>query len=116
MRHKKKGVKLGREKGQREALFRSLAESLILHDSIVTTLAKAKALRTVIEPLITKAKKNRQVDRELIMSALYTGKAVKRLIEVVAPRYADRKGGYTRIVKLGYRMNDSAETAKIEFV
>ena len=116
MRHKKKGVKLGRERGQRIALLRSLAESLILHDSIVTTTAKAKALRVVIEPLVTKAKKNRSIDRELIMSSLYTGKAVKRLIEEIAPRYTERTGGYTRIIKLGYRKNDSADTAKIEFV
>lgn len=116
MRHRKKNIKLGRTKAPREALMRSLSESLILHDSIVTTVAKAKALRTVVEPLITKAKKNRPVDREMIMSALYTGKAVKRLIEEVAPRYKERNGGYTRIIKLGQRENDRAEIAKIELV
>lgn len=116
MRHQKKGVKLGRESGQRKALMRSLAESLILHGSLVTTKAKAKALKTVIEPLITKAKKNTPVDREIIMKTLYTGKAINMLVKEIAPRYMERKGGYTRIVKLGYRQNDSAETAKIEFV
>ncbi len=116
MRHKKKGVKLGRERGQRKALLRSLAESLVLHGAVTTTLAKAKALRGVIEPLITKAKKNRQLDRELAMEVLYTGKAVSKLFKEIAPRYTERKGGYTRIVKLGYRENDSAETAKIELV
>ncbi len=116
MRHQKKGVKLGREAGQRKALMRSLAESLILHGSLVTTKAKAKALKTVIEPLVTKAKRNNLVDREIIMKTLYTGKAVKMLVKEIAPRYMERKGGYTRIVKLGYRQNDSAETVKIEFV
>lgn len=116
MRHKKKGVKLGRERGQRKALMRSLAESLVLHGSLITTKAKAKALKTVIEPLVTKAKRNNEVDRGLIMKVLYTGRAVNKLTKEIAPRYADRKGGYTRIVKLGYRNNDSAETAKIEFV
>ncbi len=116
MRHQKKGKKFGRESGQRKALFRSLAESLILHGSIVTTTAKAKELKKVIEPLITKAKKHGPVDMEIIMKTLYTGKAVTKLVKEIAPRYAERKGGYTRIVKLGYRTNDSAETAKIEFV
>lgn len=116
MRHQKKGVKLGRESGQRNALMRSLAESLILHGSLVTTKAKAKALKTVIEPLITKAKRNNEVDRSMIMQVLYTGKAINNLIKEIAPRYMERKGGYTRIVKLGYRQNDSAETAQIEFV
>lgn len=116
MRHQKKGVKLGRESNQRKALMRSLAESLILNGSIVTTKAKAKALKTVIEPLVTKAKKGRPIDREMIMGVLYTGKAVNKLVKEIAPRYMERKGGYTRIVKLGFRMNDSAETAKIEFV
>lgn len=116
MRHQKKGKKFGRESGQRKALFRSLAESLILHGSIVTTTAKAKELKKVIEPLVTKAKKHGPVDMEIIMKTLYTGKAVTKLVKEIAPRYAERKGGYTRIVKLGYRTNDSAETAKIEFV
>lgn len=116
MRHQKKGVKLGRESAQRKALMRSLAESLVLHGSLVTTKAKAKALRTVIEPLITKAKRNNEVDQEKIMGVLYTGKAVKKLVKEIAPRYMERKGGFTRIIKLGYRLNDSAETAKIEFV
>jgi large subunit ribosomal protein L17 len=116
MRHQKKNIKLGRTKAPRKALLRSLAESLILHDAIVTTKAKAKALRTVVEPLVTKAKKNRPVDKENINSVLYTGKAVKKLVEVIAPRYKDRQGGYTRMIKLGTRPNDGAEKVKIEFV
>ncbi len=116
MRHRKKQIKLGRTKAPRKALMRGLADSLILHEAIETTHAKAKALRTVIEPLVTKAKKNRPVDRENINSMLYTGKAIKKLIDEIAPRYSDRQGGYTRIIKLGVRPNDGAQKAKIEFV
>lgn len=116
MRHQKKNIKLGRTKAPRVALLRNLAESLILHDAIITTKAKAKALRTVVEPLVTKAKKNRPVDRENINSVLYTGRAVTKLIDVIAPRYKDRQGGYTRIIKLGTRPSDGAEKVKIEFV
>jgi len=116
MRHRKKNIKLGRKKAPREALLRNLAESLVIFGSITTTKAKAKALKTVIEPLITKAKKNRPVDKENINKVLYTGKAVKKIIEEIAPKYKDRQGGYTRIIKLGYRSSDSAEKVKIEFV
>ncbi len=117
MRHRKKGRKLGRVKAQRTALMRSLAESLILHEAITTTHAKAKELRGVIEPLITYARKpaEKREDKR-IMSALYTGKAVKKLISDIAPRYADRPGGYTRITKLGTYRNDGAENVRIEFV
>lgn len=116
MRHRKKTIKLGRIKAPREALLRNLADSLILHNAIVTTRAKAKALRTVVEPLVTKAKRNRPVDREKINSVLYTGKAVSKLIDEIAPRYKDRQGGYTRITKMGYRPNDGAQKVRIEFV
>jgi len=116
MRHNKKTIKLGRTRAPRIALMRSLAESLVLHDAIVTTQAKAKALRTVIEPLVTKAKKNRPIDKEQINKVLYTGKASKRLIDVIAPRYTERQGGYTRIIKLGHRVGDGAPKVKIEFV
>jgi len=116
MRHQKKTVKLGRTKAPRKALLRNLAESLVIHESIVTTKAKAKALRPFIEPLVTKAKKNRPVDRENINKVLYTGKAIKKLINDIAPRYKERPGGYTRITKLGSRFTDGAEEAKIEFV
>ncbi|HAT03927.1 MAG TPA: 50S ribosomal protein L17 [Candidatus Magasanikbacteria bacterium] len=116
MRHQKKTVKLGRTRAPRQALLRNLAESLILHGAIVTTKAKAKALRSVVEPLVTKAKKGRPVDREGIMSVLYTGKAVKKLVDDLAPRYAERRGGYTRITKIGTRSSDGGEKVKIEFV
>lgn len=116
MRHRKKNVKLGRVKGPRTALLRGLAESLVLSGGMTTTAAKAKAVRGVIEPLVTKAKKNRPIDRELITATLYTGKAIKKLIEEIAPRYTERQGGYTRIIKLGYRKNDAGEKVRIEFV
>lgn len=116
MRHRSKKVTLGRETGPRNALIRNLAESLILHEKIVTTKAKAKVVRSYVEPLVTKARKNRPIDREMIMKSLYTGKAVKKLIDEIAPRYKDRQGGYTRIVKLGLRANDKGEKVHIEFV
>lgn len=116
MRHQKQTIKLGRERGPRIALMRSLTESLILHEGITTTIAKAKALKTVVEPLITKAKKGRPVDLAGVTKVLYTGPAITKLMKELAPRYADRRGGYTRIVKLGNRYNDSAEMVRIEFV
>lgn len=116
MRHKIKKATLGREKAQREALMRSLAESLILNGSIKTTKAKARALRTFVEPLITKAKKNNLTTRRNLIKALYTKKAVNKLLDEIAPNYTERKGGYTRITKLGARANDAAQMAKIELV
>lgn len=116
MRHKKKSIKLGREKGPRKALLRGLAENLVIRGSMKTTKAKAKAVKTVVEPLITKAKKNRPVDLENISKVLYTGGAINKLIKEIAPRYAERRGGYTRIIKIGQRAKDGADMVKIEFV
>jgi len=116
MKHNRKGKKLGRKKAPRKALMRNLSESIVLHGGIRTTLAKAKALRPVIEPLVTKAKKGDVAGRRQIMRVLFTKKAVNQLIHTIAPKYADRNGGYTRIVKLGARRNDGAEMARIEFV
>lgn len=116
MRHRKQKVTLGREKAPREALFRNLAESLILHGSIKTTEVKAKALRRIIEPLITMARKNTLASRRNIMKVLYTEKAVKKIMEEIGPKYKERNGGYTRITKLGRRTNDAAPIARIEFV
>ena len=116
MRHKSQKITLGREKAPREALFRNQAESLILHGSIRTTEAKAKALRGVIEPLITKARKNTLAARREVMKVLYTEEAVKKLFTEVAPKYKDRQGGYTRIIKLAPRASDAARMARIEFV
>lgn len=116
MRHAKKKITLGREKGPRQALLRNLTESLILHGAIVTTVAKAKAIRTIVEPLITKAKANTLAARRLSMRVLYTDDAINKLLKDLAPRYRERHGGYTRITKLGYRMNDRGAKARIEFV
>ena len=116
MRHQQKTLVLGRPKKQRQALIRSLVESLVLHGGITTTKVKAKATRSLVERLITKAKRNRPADRAAISAAVYTGKVVKKLIEEIAPKYAERKGGYTRTVKLGFRKNDSGEKVRIEFV
>jgi len=121
MRHGDKTKNLGRKKAHREALLANLATALITHKRIVTTLAKAKALRVYIEPLITKTKKNDS--KELIMhnsrivfSHLQDNAAVKELFSVVGPKVAGRPGGYTRIIKLGIRPGDNAETAMIELV
>jgi len=116
MRHRKKKITLGREKAQRDALLRNLAESLILHEGIVTTKAKARALRMFIEPLVTKARHAKPNAQALISKSLYTGKAVKKLVTEIGPRYKDRDGGYTRIIKMGHRANDKGEKVKIEFV
>lgn len=116
MRHNSKKITLGRETAPRKALMRNLAESLILNGSIRTTQAKAKALRRVIEPLVTKAKKGDLASLRNIKKVLFTRDALEVLLKEVAPRYTERKGGYTRIVKLGARVNDAAEMARIEFV
>lgn len=121
MRHGDKINNLGRKKAHREALLANLASQLITHKRIVTTLAKAKALRTYIEPLITKTKKNASAleishNHRLVFSYLQDKSAVKELFTVVAPKVADRPGGYTRIIKLGIRVGDNAETAMIELV
>jgi large subunit ribosomal protein L17 len=121
MRHGDKIKNLGRKKAHREALLANLATALITHKRIVTTLAKAKALRVYIEPLITKTKKNES--KELIMhnsrivfSHLQDNTAVKELFSVVGPKVAARPGGYTRIIKLGIRPGDNGEKAMIELV
>jgi len=121
MRHGDKINNLGRKKAHREALLANLASQLITHKRIVTTLAKAKALRTYVEPLITKTKKSD--DKETIMhqhrvvfSYLQDKSAVKELFTVVGPKIASRPGGYTRILKLGIRPGDNAEKAMIELV
>lgn len=116
MRHKKKKSTLGREKAPREALMKNLAESLVLYGSIKTTKAKARALRTFVEPLVTKAKKGDLATRRYLIKKLYTDKVVNKLINDLGPNYKDRKGGYTRIIKIGPRANDSAEMVRIEFV
>ncbi len=116
MRHKKKGRKLGRKAGNRRALLMNLASQMITHKRIKTTDAKAKELRTFIEPLITLAKKNDLHSRRMVIKKLPNKNIVRTLCDDIAPNYIDRPGGYTRIVKLGYRDNDRAPVSIIEFV
>ena len=116
MRHKKKNNTLGREKAQREALLRNLAESLILHEGIETTKAKAKALRTFVEPLITTAKKGTLSDRRRLHAILYTDTVINKLMDEIGPRYKERQGGYTRIIQVGFRPNYGADKVRIELV
>ena len=121
MRHGDKINNLGRKKAHREALLSNLAIQLITHKRIVTTLAKAKALRTYVEPLVTKTKKTASKEEimhnhRVVFSYLNDKAAVKELFTVVAPKIAARPGGYTRIIKLGIRPGDNAEKAMIELV
>ena len=116
MRHGDKINNLGRKKAHREALLSNLACQLIRHKRIVTTLAKAKALRVYVEPLITKSKKNETHQRRVVFSYLQDKEAVTELFSTVAEKIAGRPGGYTRIIKLGTRPGDNAETALIELV
>ena len=116
MRHNRKGKSLGRTKGPRVALMRSLATSFVVYEKIKTTQAKAKVLRPVVEKLITLAKNDTLHNRRQALSFLYTEGAVKKLFEVLGPKYKERKGGYTRITKLVPRANDGAEIAVIELV
>lgn len=116
MRHRVKGRKLGRTKPHREATLRALSSALIEEHRIKTTLPKAKELRSFIEPLITIAKEDNTHNRRKAFSSLQNKKAVKELFEEVGPAAADRPGGYTRVLKLGYRFGDSAQMAVIELV
>jgi large subunit ribosomal protein L17 len=116
MRHGDKIKNLGRTASHRKALLTNLAIELIQHKRIVTTLTKAKALRTWIEPLITKAKDNSTHSRRVVFSYLQNKEAVTELFSTVAEKIASRPGGYTRILKLGIRVGDNAEKAMIELV
>jgi large subunit ribosomal protein L17 len=116
VRHRKAGRKLGRNPAQRKALFRQLAISMILHERITTTEAKAKDLRPVIEKLVTIAREDSHANRHLIMKKIDNPLATTRLFEVIAPRYESTNGGYTRISKLEPRRGDAAPMALIEFV
>jgi large subunit ribosomal protein L17 len=116
MRHGDKIKNLGRTASHRKALLTNLAIELIQHKRIVTTLTKAKALRTWIEPLITKAKDNSTHSRRVVFSYLQNKEAVTELFSTVAEKIASRPGGYTRVLKLGIRVGDNAEKAMIELV
>ena len=116
MRHGDKQNNLGRKKAHRDALLSNLASQLIQHKRIVTTLAKAKALRIYVEPLITKSKKNETHQRRVVFSYLQDKAAVTELFSTISEKVAGRPGGYTRIIKLGTRPGDNAELAMIELV
>ncbi|NTU95007.1 MAG: 50S ribosomal protein L17, partial [Bacteroidales bacterium] len=116
MRHNKKFNHLGRKSGHRKAMLANMASSLILHKRIETTLAKAKALRVYVEPLITKSKDDTTHSRRTVFSYLKQKEAITELFRVIAPKIADRPGGYTRVLKLGFRQGDAADMAMIELV
>lgn len=116
MRHKKKGRKFTRSKDQRKALLRSLALSLIIKERITTTQAKAKELRLFLEKLITRAKRDTVANRRLLAKHFSDRVTIKKLFHEIGPRYKDRQGGYTRIIKMDPRQEDSAKMAVIELV
>ena len=116
MRHKMAGRKLSRKSGHRKALFRNMAASLIKHEQITTTTAKAKELRPYVEKLITLAKRGGLSNRRLAHARLLDDAQLKKLFDVLAERYKDRDGGYTRVIKAGYRESDAAAIAVIELV
>jgi large subunit ribosomal protein L17 len=116
MRHGDKINNLSRTTKHRKALLRNLANALIQHKRIFTTLAKAKALRTFVEPILTKAKTDSQHHRRLVYAYLQNKESVKTLFREVSEKIANRNGGYTRIIKVGNRLGDAAEMAMIELV
>ena len=116
MRHNRSINHLGRKSGHRKAMLANMACSLIMHKRIETTVAKAKALRMYVEPLITKSKDDSTHSRRTVFSYLKQKEAVTELFRVVAPKIGDRPGGYTRIVKTGFREGDAADMAIIELV
>lgn len=116
MRHNKKFNHLGRQTAHRGAMLSNMSTSLIMHKRIFTTTAKAKALKIVVEPLITKAKEDTTANRRLVFADLQQKEAVTELFTVVAPKVGDRPGGYTRIIKTGFRLGDNAQMCFIELV
>ena len=116
MRHGMKQRKLGRKTGHRNAMFRNMAAALIKHEQIITTAPKAKELRPYVEKLVTLAKRGGLSNRRLAASRLMDDTQLKKLCDVLAERYADREGGYVRIIKAGIRESDAAPLAVIEFV
>ena len=116
MRHNKNFNHLGRQAGHRKAMLSNMASSLILHKRIETTVAKAKAVRQFIEPLVTRSKEDTTHSRRIVFSYLKQKEAVTELFRTIAPKIAERAGGYTRILKTGFRLGDGAEMCIIEFV
>ena len=116
MRHRKAGRKFNRNSPQRSALKKGLAISIIEHESIKTTLAKAKEIRGFLEPLVTLAKENTVANQRLAYSRLQSKEAVAKLFDELGPRFKDRPGGYLRVIKRGLRPGDKAPAAQVEFV
>jgi large subunit ribosomal protein L17 len=116
MRHRKSGRKFSRTSAHRKAMFRNMTASLVEHELIKTTLPKAKELRRVAEPLITLAKNDSVANRRLAFSRLRNDAAVAKLFDELGPRYAERPGGYLRILKCGFRAGDNAPMAFVELV
>ena len=116
MRHGKSGRRLGRNSSHRKAMFRNMAASMIKHETIKTTVPKAKELRRVVEPLITLAKEDSVANRRLAFSRLRDKEVVGKLFREIGPRFKDRPGGYLRILKIGNRPGDSAPMAIVELL
>jgi len=116
MKHLHKFNKLNRFSSHRKLMLSNMANSLIKHSRIITTLAKAKELRRVVEKLITKAKKNTLASRRLVLKVLRRPDNLHKLFDIIAPAFANRNGGYTRIIRLGSRKIDNAQMAVVEFV
>jgi large subunit ribosomal protein L17 len=116
MRHRKSGRALGRNSAHRNAMYRNMAASLIEHETIRTTLPKAKELRRVVEPLITLGKEDGPARRRLAFDRLRDKKAVGKLFKELGPRFKDRPGGYLRILKIGFRSGDSAPMALVQLL
>ncbi|MBI4280753.1 50S ribosomal protein L17 [Candidatus Uhrbacteria bacterium] len=116
MRHRKKGKVLGREKASRESLIRNLATSVIVYEKVRTTETKAKAVRPYVERMISRGKKPTLAARRQLLAFFYTEQPVKKILEVLGPRYDSRPGGYTRIIKIGKRQGDAARVVQLELV
>ena len=116
MKHKIKGKKLNRTSSHRKALFKNIAQAIIKHEQIITTLPKAKTMKPIVDKLITLAKKGSLHARRQAFSKLRDDKMVTKLFGILATRYADRSGGYTRVLKAGFRYGDAAAMAVIELV
>ena len=116
MKHKIKGKKLNRTSSHRKALFKNMAQAIIKHEQIITTLPKAKTMKPIVDKLITLAKKGSLHARRQAFSKLRDDKMVTKLFETLATRYVDRQGGYTRVFRAGYRYGDAAAMAVIELV
>src|SRR3989338_6628317 len=116
MRHRSKKITLDRKKAPRKALLGNLAAQVILYEKIQTTEAKAKAVKPLVEKIVTRAKKDNLANRRLLLAKLPIKSSVKKVFEVIAPRYQETAGGYLRIIKLGVRQGDGAKMAQLEFV